>query len=133
MKTIQFTCPLGSADSGCGSSEISSSTNSWIFRSEEPPSAAAVLSTLFHRCAFFRISPAISPVISSLLHLSNSSLETRPFGPTWSRTPTRKTSTKNLAFVGWSVHWGNAMTGTPADNVSRVEFHPQCVKKAASA
>ncbi|KAB8111345.1 hypothetical protein EE612_048972 [Oryza sativa] len=93
----------------------------------------AFLAFSFQPLAFSMNSLLLSPSITSLTHLSNSSFLTTPSPSGRTRTPTRHTSSMYLAFIVWSDHCGTATIGTPALNPSVVEFHPQCVTKHPTA
>ncbi|KAJ0880103.1 hypothetical protein HanRHA438_Chr10g0459391 [Helianthus annuus] len=109
--------------------ETNSSTNNCIFLSDEPPSATASREALFNSAAFFLNSSDLGPLIISSTHLATSSPTKQPSESFSTFTPTFQTSVTSFAFVGWSLHFGQAITGTPAAILSTNEFHPQWLKK----
>ncbi|KAK3165106.1 hypothetical protein QOZ80_1AG0028990 [Eleusine coracana subsp. coracana] len=104
---------------------VSWSTNAWTPRSDEPPPCTAARASAFHLAARSAIASASGPPMTSSTQPRSASL----VSGAGARTPTRCTSTRNLALIRWSDHWGDATTGTPAASASAVEFHPQCVTK----
>ncbi|URD76517.1 hypothetical protein MUK42_34271 [Musa troglodytarum] len=100
-----------------------------MWRSDEPPSATALVAASLHFAALPLIASAPSPRVTAPTQRSTSS---RAAGAR-SRTPTPYTSTRNFEPGTWSPHCGYVKTGTPAVSVSSVEFQPQCVTKQAMA
>jgi hypothetical protein len=106
--------------------------NSAIFLSEHPPFCIGSLALCIHIVAFLLYISFRSPSITSLMHLSTSSLVTKSFSSLRTRTPMRHKLSMYFEMVAWSAQCGIATIGTPLTIASNVEFHPQCVKKQAA-
>ncbi|GLT31168.1 hypothetical protein SLA2020_059240 [Shorea laevis] len=91
--------------------------------------AAAASAILLHSRAFFLISLPFSSSINSLTSLSTSSLLTSLF----ISIPIPHSVQQNRQLVCCSAENGQQIIGTPADVLSRVEFHPPCVKNPPMA
>ena len=96
-----------------------------MFLSELPPSCIASLAFFIRFVAFCLNSVFLSPSITSRMHLSTSSLFSKPFSSSCSRRPIRHALSTYLAVVGWSADRGKPTIGTPATIASVAEFHPQ--------
>ncbi|KAF7826160.1 hypothetical protein G2W53_017324 [Senna tora] len=69
-----------------------------------------------------------SPSIKSFTTLAISSLSTIPLSLAFGLNATLTSSVIITAFILCSAYSGQATNGTPFTTLSRIEFHPQCVK-----
>ncbi|KAL4588671.1 hypothetical protein LXL04_001564 [Taraxacum kok-saghyz] len=100
------------------------STNNWMLSSDVPPSATASRAALFNSAPFFLDSTDLGPLKISSTHRATSSPSKIPSRFLLNFTPMPQISVTSFAFVGWSVHCGQTINGTPAVTVSVSEFHP---------
>ncbi|WVZ84073.1 hypothetical protein U9M48_031145, partial [Paspalum notatum var. saurae] len=101
--------------------------NSATFLSELPPCCIASFAFSIHFAEFCLYSVFLSPSITSRMHLSTSTLLSKPFSSNCIRTPIPHALSTYFALVGWSADSGIATMGTPVTIASVVEFHPQCL------
>ncbi|KAI4341412.1 hypothetical protein MLD38_026139 [Melastoma candidum] len=99
--------------------------NSLIFLSELPPFLTALFARSLSFAAFLLKSLLHSPFTTRFMHASTSCLPIKSCSPFRALTPTFHTTSRNLALVGWSLHDGIPIIGTPMLRALRVEFHPR--------
>ena len=97
------------------------STNTWTPRSDEPPPRNAARAFSFQPAARRAIAAASNPPIASSTRSRRASL----VSGVGARTPTRCTSTRNLALMHWSDHLGEVTTGLLRRAERREERRPE--------
>ena len=103
------------------------STNTWTPRSDEPPPCNAARAFSFQPAARRAIAAASNPPIASSTRSRRASL----VSGVGARTPTRCTSTRNLALMRWSDHLGEVTTGLLRRAERREERQPEQWEGAA--